>query len=176
MGTRIVNCAARSALVLTVALSFLVGAGALAATTSVGDWTVEAFSGGGVASTSSSTGGELGILCSQTTAKCEFFIDSSSQCTNGATYPFLMNGPAGASDLVATCRVINTGGTPIDALVLAPFDTVEGALKTDGQVVGFAEPMENGAFRIYRFSTTGAASATNAASSAASVSNSDQTM
>lgn len=132
---------------------------AFAQKVTVGDWIVQGGGGWAGAATTSTTGAELGVMCSASATSCLFYIDSTSQCDNGESYPILLNGPNGANNLVATCRIITLGSNTFDALVISPFDTVEGALTSDGQLLGFAEPMQNGAFRIYRFSTTGAAQA-----------------
>lgn len=169
------------AVLVPTALSILLlaarGAPAVAATTSVGNWSVVTGTNYGMASTGSTSGGELGIVCDASMGSCLFFLDSSSMCTNGASYPILLNGPSGAFDLVATCRVVKIGAAnPIDTLVLSPYSAVQSALKSDGQIVGLAEPMTSGAFRVYRFSTTGAADASRVVAAAANSPDGDQTM
>lgn len=125
----------------------------------VGDWYCSLEGDISEAYTVSDTGAVFGLLCSRSANTCSFYIRSSSTCESGQSSAILENAPSGSANLSGACRPLTTASGTIYAIVLSPMKSVVSSLSTDGQVIGFAEPMEGGQFRVYRFSTTGAGSA-----------------
>lgn len=146
-------------LVVGVALAVTLSLGAVPAlaqnSNTVGDWYYSASGDLSEADTASSSGATFGMLCSRSLTNCVFYIRSDSTCDVGAQVPVLENAPNGAFQLTGTCQVIPAASGQIDALTLGPRKALESSLGADG-VVGFAVPMDSGAFRVYRFSTNGA--------------------
>jgi len=138
----------------------------------IGDWYYSAGGDISEAYTVSDTGAIFGLLCSRSLNSCSLYLRSEDNCDAGATIPVLVNAPNGSESLTATCRVLNTASGTIDALVLTVL--ANGTLSTDGNFIGFALPMKNGAFHVYRFSTTGASSAIAAVTSSAEMPVGDQ--
>lgn len=125
----------------------------------VGDWYYSLSGDISEAYTVSDSGAVLGLICFRSANTCSFYIRSSSTCESGQSSAILENTPSGSANLSGTCRPLTTDSGPIYAIVLSPMKSVASSLDTDGQVIGFAEPMASGQFRVYRFSTTGASSA-----------------
>lgn len=108
--------------------------------------------------TTSDTGAVFGLLCSREKNKCVYYLSSESRCSEGATYPMLVNGDANADEITGTCHVITSASGDIHALVLTPIDDIA-KLAISGKSLGFAQPMVSGQFRVYRFSLVGSAPA-----------------
>lgn len=158
---------------LLVGLVFFGSAAVAGQTMQVGDWYYSTNGDTSEAYTVSSTGATFGLLCSHSLNSCEFYLRSTSVCDAGQSYPILENSDAGAANLTATCRTITTPSGSIYAFVLSPMTTVESSLKGSG-LFGFAEPMQGGAFRVYRFSANGAMTSTAAVANYAAQAVGDQ--
>lgn len=154
------------------ALAFLSAGSIAAPSQQVGDWYYSLNGDISEAYTASNSGATLGMLCSRSLNSCSLYLRSEDSCDAGATIPVLVNAPNGSESLTATCRVLNTASGTIDALVLTLL--ADGTLSADGHFIGFALPMVNGAFHVYRFSTTGASTAIAAVTSSAEMPVGDQ--
>jgi len=139
----------------------------------IGDWYYSAGGDISEAYTVSDTGATFGMLCSRSLNSCSLYLRSEDTCNAGATIPVLVNAPNGSETLTATCRALNTTSGTVYALVLTLL--ANGTLSADGNFIGFALPMQNGAFHVYRFSTTGASSAIAAVTTSAEMPVGDQT-
>ena len=141
----------------------------------VGDWYYTL--GGDIAEayTASDTGATFGIICVRSANTCAFYIRSSTTCDNGSSSAVLENAPSGSANLTGACRPLTTQAGTIYAIVLTPLTVLASSLGTDGQEIGFAEPMQGGQFRVYRFSTTGAGAAIEAVTKFSEMPVGDQT-
>lgn len=157
------------------ALALVSSLAAAAPAQPVGDWYYSLEGDISEAYTVSDTGAVFGLLCSRSGNTCSFYIRSSSTCDSGESTVILENAPSGSADLSGACRPLTTDSGTIYAIVLSPMKAVVSSLGKDGQVIGFAEPMEGGQFRVYRFSTTGAGSAINEVIKSAEMPVGDQT-
>jgi len=125
----------------------------------VGDWYYSLEGDISEAYTASDTGAIFGLLCSHSANSCAFYIRSSTTCESGQEGAVLEIAPNGSANLSGACRPLTTPSGTIYAIVLTPMKTVASSVGTDGHQIGFAEPMQGGQFRVYRFSTTGAGAA-----------------
>jgi len=157
------------------ALALLSTASVAAPANPVGDWYYSLKGDISEAYTVSSSGATFGLLCSHSANMCAFYIRSSTTCSNGQSTAVLENAPSGSANLSGACRPLVTQSGTIYAIVLTPMTVVASSLGRDGQEIGFAEPMEGGQFRVYRFSTTGAGSAIGAVTRFAQMPVGDQT-
>lgn len=142
----------------------------------VGDWNYILGTDISGASTPSESGATLNFLCSRSRNNCAVYITSESACDSQGSYPVLVDSPVGAANLTASCSIVQTGSGQIHALVLSPLSTVLTALNKDGRTVGFALPMVNGAFEVFRFSSTGASIAISNVTTAAEQPTGDQSL
>lgn len=157
------------------ALALLSIGSAAAPAQPVGDWYYSLEGDIAEAYTASDTGATFGVLCSHSASSCAFYIRSLSACESGQGAAILENAPSGSANLTGTCRPLTTQSGTIYAIVLTPLTSVASSLGTDGQEIGFAEPMKSGQFRVYRFSTTGAAAAIGAVAKFSAMPVGDQT-
>lgn len=125
-----------------------------------GEWSVisaDDRSGDVIAVTGTESGKELlGYRCYLSDGKCRYVLLPNTRCVSGSEYPILINAPAGASSVTGHC----TKGEVGDQLLLAPWESVESAIKGSRGQIGFAIPMESGAFRAVRFELRGGYEAT----------------
>ena len=99
------------------------------------------------ASTDNGSGSEFGLLCS---AECMIYLDFRIECEDGHDYPAMINSGAGAVSISMRCH--HYGDRPI-FITEASGDYVD--MLEQGKEVGFAFPLQNGQFRVARFSTHG---------------------
>lgn len=141
----------------------------------VGDWYYSLVGDTAEAYTVSDTGATFGLLCSRSANTCAFYIRSSTTCDSGQSSAVLENAANGSANLTGACRPLTAQSGIIYAIVLTPLTAVASSLSTDGQEIGFAEPMQGGQFRVYRFSTTGAGAAIEAVAKFSEMPVGDQT-
>lgn len=154
----------------------LLSVGSIAAPSQqVGDWYYSLNGDISEAYTVSDSGATFGLLCSRSANSCAFYIRSSTTCEGGQSGAVLENAPSGSANLTGACRPLTTQSGTIYAIVLTPTTGLASSLGTNGQEVGFAEPMEGGQFRVYRFSTTGAGRAIGVVTKFAEIPVGDQT-
>lgn len=132
-----------------------VGAALLAATAAhaqkFGDWTVEKMEGDAsfYAATMNSTGGLLGKVC--TFDGCKWVVTLQATCDRDAHYPALLASKAGAAHVSLVCEPNEK--TP-GRYVFSDYDIAEKAFAA-GDSTGLAFPMDDGGFRVSRFSLRG---------------------
>lgn len=88
------------------------------------------------------------------------YIVTSSACTPGAKYPMMINSAVSAAAVTTECAKLQ-GINPSRGdtyNVFSEFGVVRSAYESGGEI-GFAIPLESGAFRVLRFSTKGATQA-----------------
>ena len=103
----------------------------------------------------------LAVRCFQESKKCLVVLSMGTQCEDKAFYPLLLNSDAGALHIRGFCTV-NEGRFEY---ILSPYDQVSQILYTAKGVLGIATPLEDGAFRAYRFNLYGAKDAIDLVSS-----------
>lgn len=126
-----------------------------------GDWTVQYLAGEStVANVTNSAGHVLGAICDK--SGCEAFFNPQLNCTDGNSYPALVNAPSGSFYVDLKC--LKAGER---FLYSTPLDGDMSEAMSVGGVLGIAFPMASGKFEVSRFSLTGAARATARASQVA---------
>jgi hypothetical protein len=144
--------------------SLLCSLGAANGQTKYGDWfIVRADDGTGDVIAGTSTDGSakelLGYRCFAKSQKCMHILVANTACSEGNSYPMLINSVSGAYKVDGICSKVKN----FDQLLLTPYDSIRTPIEKDGGLIGFAIPMESGAFKAVRFSLKGAKSATDAA-------------
>ncbi len=143
-----------------VALSLAFNA---AAQSQYGRWSVEASDKNTViASTTNDSGGTLGKVCWVSTQNCIWVMTASQACKNGDQYVGLINTESGAQEVRLTC----TGDVKDGQLLSFNDYNKMDAISANDPVIGIALPMQDGAFKVYRFSLDGSHQATQAAQNA----------
>ena len=117
------------------------------------DWLVYAHNTTGVfiAETVNESGAIFGVVCDPQNSHCYWAIISDSSCKQGGEYPALVNSRSGAFPVVGTCISDNQ-------MRFAEFGELLSTVSSDPRVA-FAVPLENGLFRVTRFSLDGALNA-----------------
>ena len=103
----------------------------------------------------------LAVRCFRDSKKCAVILSMGTQCEDKAVYPMLINSDAGALQIRGFCTV-NEGRYEY---ILSPYDQVSQILYTGKGVLGIATPLEDGAFRAFRFNLFGAKDAIDVVSS-----------
>jgi hypothetical protein len=126
-----------------------------------GQWTVDRFGTGFTAYVNNTTGAVFGVFC---TTSCVAYLNAATQCDDKADYPALIATPAGAFNVMLTCKVI-------DKRFILATDLTKGFVDSFeiGGDVGIAFPLEGGQFQVSRFSLIGALKATGRAADLADV-------
>lgn len=106
------------------------------------------------AETANDSGQSFGKVCLASTQKCWWALVIDPSCDNEATYPAMANTDSGAYNLTLLC--VKAGSSKL--MAFTDFDTLDKISKGAGYV-GFAVPMDGGAFRVFRFSLNGSTQA-----------------
>lgn len=110
-----------------------------------------------IAATGTESGKELlAYRCFIESGNCMYVLMSGNRCNKDAEYPMLVNAPGGSALVTGVCHHSPT----THQLILSPFKVIEDSMKSATGLVGFAIPLESGAFRAVRFSIRGAIAAT----------------
>lgn len=121
----------------------------------IGDWRfVDSIHGLHIANTTNSSSVTAGIICVTGSELCSTYISTSTECEIDGVYPMLINSSIGAYQVRATCTLI----AEEKYLLFEEFQETRSAFESGGEV-GFVLPLENGNFRVMRFSTKGATAA-----------------
>ena len=133
-------------------------------TIAYGDWTVLLSSDGKdlIAATSQDSDKLLGYRCFTSEAKCVHTIITATRCVDGARYPVLINASSGS--LTLDCLCSDNEGT--HELLPLDWDGFHRTLTDSSGYIGFAIPLEDGRFKVVRFSLAGATQAMEAAETA----------
>jgi hypothetical protein len=125
-----------------------------------GDWFIVSAndsSGDVIAATGTENGKELfGYRCFVGDSNCLYVLIPNSSCEENSDYPMLLNSSSGASLVNGKCYKKAGGG---DQLLLSPYKVIEDAIKNSSGLIGFAIPMQSGAFKAIRFSVRGGSTA-----------------
>lgn len=133
-------------------------------TLTYGDWTLMLSSDGKdlIAATGQDSDKILGYRCFTSDAKCAHTIVMATGCEDGEHYPVLINASSGS--LTVDCLCSNNDGTfelmPLD------WDGFHNSLILSVGYIGFAIPLQDGRFKVVRFSLSGAKQAMDAAEAA----------
>lgn len=118
------------------------------------EWQQYAANGIQIARVGNDSGSFAGVLCDTSDDGCFAYISVVADCTEGATYPMMVNSTVGALALVGTCTTIGKS----KYFIFDEFEKVIDAF-TSGAEFGFVMPMASGQFRVVRFSFIGASKA-----------------
>jgi hypothetical protein len=118
-----------------------------------------------LATTSSTSGAELGVFCDEARYECVAFVSTGLDCAQDRSVPVLANADTGASVHDTVCRRLTLSDGPIWVNVFQDFDSIEQVILI-GTRVGFAIPIGDTQFQSLRFSLAGSNRAVAAARTA----------
>jgi hypothetical protein len=144
---------------VAVALTLALAAPASAAGKRYGAWSVEDLGTYTEAHTSNDSGSVFGLLCG---TECVFYLNVLRGCTEGELYPAMINSKAGAYPIELKCFVLDK-----DYVLTFAAGEEHADIFVKGGTIGFALPIDGGAFGVSRFSLNGSLEATMAASAMA---------
>lgn len=119
-----------------------------------GDWTVTKVQGASNASTKNDSGSSIGWLCIGNNETCGPYISVAVDCTENATYPIMINSSVGAFHSTTSCILLAGGKYHL----VNEIDIFSQAVESGGEI-GIAFPLQDGKFKVSRFSTVGAIAA-----------------
>jgi hypothetical protein len=135
------------------AFGLLLQATAIGATERHADWRVQASSTFVEAYTTNDSGSVFGILCTSA-ERCGFYLDNRTSCDDGDSYVALLNAKA-VSAPTLTCRHFDfNDGRKRQVYIVSPYDTIYRAA-AESAVLAFAVGMQDGSFKVTRFSGVG---------------------
>ena len=103
------------------------------------------------AATANSDGRILGQYCYYADGSCVYLVSLGILCESGAEYPSILNSNTGAVDVRLICGDKYQGE---NVFFIKPFDDVDNIVLT-ASTIGFAVAMEEGTFKVVRFSLLG---------------------
>jgi len=103
------------------------------------------------AATVNSDGRILGQYCYFSESTCVYLVSLGITCESGSEYPSILNSSAGVADVELVCGHKYQGE---NVFFIKPFDEVDNLIKQANNV-GFAVAMEEGTFKVVRFSLSG---------------------
>lgn len=149
-------------LINTVLLSstlFLCGTAAAQQAKSYGNWIVDnSIAGVQIAKTINESAAATGVFCNLESQSCDAYLTLDVGCEDGEPYPMMINSSVGAYPLTTKCMHLGK----LKFFVASEFESMIQAFESGGEI-GFAMPMQNGQFKVVRFSTAGATPAIKAA-------------
>lgn len=117
-----------------------------------GHWVMDnSVTGFQIAKTINENAAATGVFCSLETQSCDAYITLDVGCEDGEPYPMMINSSLGAYSLTTKCMHIGK----LKFFVASEFESMIQAFESGGEI-GFAMPMQNGQFKVVRFSTVGA--------------------
>lgn len=156
---------------LAIAGLLMASAGAIAEAR-YGDWKVEVTDDDTViASTVNDSGLWLGKICWVSTQKCVWALSVADTCKDGDSYVGLVNANSGARDMRFLCSGRAKDG---QTLVIQEYDSMN-EFSANDPMIGIAMPMQNGTFKVLRFSLSGSHEATQAAEAVVTAAGKDST-
>src|SRR5262249_6824834 len=108
-----------------------------------------------VAGTFSSSGDMLRHMCSR--EGCFWTFTSKTRCNTDGTQGMLASGDAGTLFLDLKCFGAQDDGQTYD-MAFSDYNAIDRLIRS-GKVIGFAMALKDGAFKVSRFTTTGAVEA-----------------
>ena len=103
------------------------------------------------AATVNSDGRVLGQYCYFSDSSCVYLVSLGILCESGSEYPSILNSSAGVAEVRLVCGHMYQGE---NVFFIKPFDEVDNLVKQANNV-GFAVAMEEGTFKVVRFSLSG---------------------
>lgn len=103
------------------------------------------------AATINEDGRILGQYCYFSDSSCIYLVSLGITCKAGSEYPSILNSTAGVVDVKLICGHEYQGE---NVFIIKPFDDVDNLVK-QADNVGFAVAMEEGTFKVVRFSLSG---------------------
>ncbi len=103
------------------------------------------------AATQNQDGRILGQYCYFSESSCVYLVSLGITCESGSDYPSILNSSAGVTDVNLFCGHEYQGE---NVFFIKPFDVVDNIIKKADNV-GFAVAMEEGTFKVVRFSLSG---------------------
>ncbi|GAA5317318.1 MAG: hypothetical protein AseanaTS_25230 [Candidatus Pelagadaptatus aseana] len=103
------------------------------------------------AATHNAEGRVLGQYCYFNEGACFYQVSLGVTCNKGAQYPSILNSSSGAAEVRLVCSHRQNGD---NVFVVAPFEGVDKLVK-EASDLGFAVAMEQGQFKVIRFSLSG---------------------
>jgi len=93
----------------------------------------------------------LGQYCYYSDSSCVYLVSLGILCKSGSEYPSILNSNAGVAEVRLICGHMYNDE---NVFFIKPFDDVDALLK-QADNVGFAVAMEQGTFKVVRFSLSG---------------------
>ena len=112
-----------------------------------------------LAGTTNDDGHILTQLCYPESGNCIYAVGFDTNCTEGNSYPALVNADTGADSMKFVCGGELKDGTHL--MVAEDFDQIDKVIRKSNRI-GFALPMEGDAFKAVRFSLRGSSDALDA--------------
>jgi hypothetical protein len=103
------------------------------------------------AATGNREGSVLGQFCYYSNGSCVYMVDLGIACQPDNEYPSILNSDAGVAEVRLVCSELSQGKY---VFFVTPFDYVDNIVK-QADNVGFAVAMEEGVFKVVRFSLSG---------------------
>lgn len=124
-------------------------------------WSVYNFSDAPLAMTFNDSANGFGPVCSEETAACYWMIFSSkTACADGVEAPVLINASNGSNSLTARCTgTVKLGGATYHRYVISNYEQMQNIINSSKGLIGFAIPLDSGAFSVMRFDLSGAKNA-----------------
>lgn len=138
-------------------LILLAGTSAYAAETKkFGDWIVDLDKTYAEAYSSNSSGSTIGMFCLKSSQECMYYLSTGDTCTVDTKTVGLINAETGAWSVELYCTKIEDGR---HINFFTNFDEIDHLIKSN-KSVGLALPMQDGQFKVIRFSLLGSEKAT----------------
>ncbi len=99
--------------------------------------------------------GVIGQYCFTGSANCVWILLNAVQCSEDKIYPVLVNADAGSSHAEIYCMPMEDGSP---RYIFKDFDLIDDLIRRSSSI-GIAFPMQNGSFKVSRFSIQGASRA-----------------
>ena len=112
-----------------------------------------------MAGTTNDAGQVLMQLCYPESGNCLYAVGFDTNCTEGNSYPALVNADTGADSMKFICGGELKDGTHL--MLAEDFDQIDKVVRKSKRI-GFALPMEGDAFKAVRFSLRGSGDALDA--------------
>jgi hypothetical protein len=112
-----------------------------------------------MAGTTNEDGHVLTQLCYPESGKCIYAVGFDTNCTEGNSYPALVNADSGAAAIQFRRGGKLEDGTSL--MLVEDFDQIDALIRKSSRI-GFALPMEGDAFKAVRFSLRGSSDALDA--------------
>lgn len=123
-----------------------------------GDWVADVNGDYRESFTSNDSGSSIGVLCGGNTEACIAYLRSNTVCAEGAKQVALVNLQSGAFPIEMICAKIEIDSQSEFVSFLGDYGTMRGAMLRNNDI-GIALPMQDGQFKVLRFSLRGASQA-----------------